>query len=68
MLNTSGWAFSILVEKDEAVRLAADRVGELATVVVADVAGRGTDEARDGVLLAELAHVELNHVVRRNRT
>ena len=50
-----------LVEEDEAVGLAADGVGELAAVVVADVAGRGADEPRDVVLLHELGHVELDH-------
>ena len=35
-----------LVEQDEPVGLAAHRLGELAAVVVADVAGRRADEPR----------------------
>ena len=47
-----------LVEEHDGVGPAADRLGELAALVVADVAGRGTDQARDRVLLGVLAHVD----------
>ena len=52
-----------LVEQDQAVGLAADGVGQLAAVVVADVSGRRADEAGDGVALHEFRHVEADHVV-----
>ena len=38
------------VKEDDGVGLAADGLGELAAVVVTDVAGRGTDEAGNIVL------------------
>ncbi|CAB4700066.1 unannotated protein [freshwater metagenome] len=47
-----------LVEQHDGVRAAAHRLGQLAALVVADVARRGPDQARDGVLLAVLAHVD----------
>ncbi len=47
-----------LVEEDDAVRAAPHRLGELAALVVAHVAGRRADEPRHGVLLHVLAHVE----------
>ena len=47
-----------LVEQHDAVRPAPDRLGQLAALVVADVAGRRTDEPRDRVLLGVLAHVD----------
>ena len=47
-----------LVEQDHAVRPAPHRLGQLPALVVADVAGRRADEARDGVLLHVLRHVE----------
>ena len=50
-----------LVQQDQAVRLAAHGVRQLAGVVVADVARRSADETRDVVLLHELRHVELDH-------
>ena len=50
-----------LVQKDEAVGLATYGVGELASVVVAHIARRRADEARDVVALHELGHVQLNH-------
>src|SRR4051794_20047315 len=52
-----------LVEEEHAVRLAAHGLGELAALVVADVARRGADEARDGVLLHVLRHVDAHHRV-----
>src|SRR5690625_29476 len=47
-----------LVEQDDGVGPAAHRLGELAALLVADVARRGTDEPRDRVLLGVLAHVD----------
>ncbi len=52
-----------LVEEDHGERLAAHLLGELATLLVADVARRRAEEPRDGVLLAELRHVELDQRV-----
>src|SRR5439155_24607130 len=52
-----------LVEQDDRVRLAAHSLRELAAFVVADVAGRRTDEPGHGVLLHVLLHVDLNHRV-----
>ena len=49
-----------LVEKDDRERLAADLLRELTALVVADVAGRSTEEARGRVLLRELGHIELD--------
>src|SRR3712207_992027 len=52
-----------LVEEDHGVGSAPDLLGELAALVVADVAGGRADEARDGVALLELAHVHPDHRV-----
>ena len=49
-----------LVEEHHGERLAAHRLGELAALVVADVAGRRADQAADRVLLHVLGHVELD--------
>src|SRR5690625_3248877 len=49
-----------LVEQHDGERLAAHLLGQFATLVVADVSGRGTEQARNGVLLTELGHVELD--------
>ena len=49
-----------LVEEDDAVRAAADALGELAAFVVADVAGGRSDEAGDVELLHVLRHVDLD--------
>src|SRR5699024_4197532 len=46
-----------LVEQDDGVRATTDRLGELAAFV-ADVDGRGTDEAGDRVHLTVLAHID----------
>ncbi|OQA08531.1 MAG: hypothetical protein BWY66_00947 [bacterium ADurb.Bin374] len=51
-------SFLDLVEKQDAVRLFADRVGELSTLLVSDVAGRRADQARDGVLFHIFTHIE----------
>ena len=63
MLNTSGCAFSISSRRSDRVRLAAHGLGELAALVVADVAGRRADEPGHGVLLHVLRHVDLDHRV-----
>ena len=50
-----------LVEQDHRVRAPPHRLGELAALFVADVAGRRADEARHGVLLHVLRHVDAHH-------
>ena len=50
-----------LVEQDHGVRTAADRLGQLAALLVADVAGRRADQPGHRVLLAVLAHVDAHH-------
>src|SRR5918996_69583 len=52
-----------LVEQDDRVVLAAHRLGQLTTLVEADIARRGPDEAADVVALHELAHVDLDERV-----
>ncbi len=47
-----------LVEEDHAVRPSADGLGELAALVVTDIAGRRSDQPGGGVALHELRHVE----------
>src|SRR5699024_9852002 len=47
-----------LVEQDDGVWATADRLGELAAFVVADVAGRSADETGDRVLLTVFAHID----------
>ncbi len=47
-----------LVEQNHAVRTPAHGLGEIAAFLVADVSRRRSDQARDGVLLHELAHVD----------
>ena len=47
MLHNVGCAF-YLVEQHNAVRLAAYLLGELPRLIIADVAGRRADDARDG--------------------
>ena len=50
-----------LVEQHHRVGPAAHRLGELAALLVADVAGRRADEPGHGVLLHVLAHVDADH-------
>src|SRR6202011_888203 len=50
-------------EQHDGVRLAPDRLSELATLLIADIAGRGTDQAADGVPLLVLTHVDPDHVL-----
>ena len=52
------------VDEDDRVRLPPDVLGELATLVVTDVARRSTDETSDRVLLRVLRTVDTNHGVR----
>ena len=47
-----------LVEQDDRVGPAAHRLGQLAALLVADVAGRRADQAGDRVLLHVLGHVD----------
>ena len=63
MLKTSGCAFSISSSRSDGVRPAAHGLGQLAALVVADVAGRRADEPGHGVLLHVLRHVDLDHRV-----
>ena len=58
MLSTSLSAFSHLVEQDDRVGALAHGLREHAALAEADVAGRRADEARHGVPLLELAHVD----------
>ena len=57
-LKTSGCAFSISSQQQHRVRAPAHGLRELARLLVADVARRSADQARHGVALLELAHVE----------
>ena len=52
-----------LVNEDDRVRLPTDVLRELATLVVADVARRSTDETSDRVLLRVLRTIDTNHGV-----
>ena len=52
-----------LVEQHHGVRVAADRLGELAALLVAHVSRRATDELGDLVLAGELRHVEADERV-----
>ena len=64
-LKTSVWAFSISSSRIDGVRAPAHGLGELAALLVADVAGRRADQPRDGVLLHVLRHVDADHRVLR---
>ncbi len=55
--------FLDFVEQNDGVRPAPDRFGELAGLLVADVAGRRADQPRHGVLLLILGHVDPDHRV-----
>ena len=59
--KTSPCAFSISSRRTTEYGPAADGLGELAALVVADVAGRRADEAGDGVPLLVLGHVDPDH-------
>ena len=60
-MKTSGVRLLDLVEEEHGVRTAAHRLGQLTTLLVADVPGRRTDEPRDRVPLLVLGHVEPDH-------
>ena len=60
-LNTSGVRLLDLVQQHHRVRPPAHGLGQLAALVVADVAGRRADQPRDGVLLHVLRHVDPHH-------
>ena len=51
-----------LVKEDHGVGLAPDGLGELASLLIAHVAGRGPDEPGDGELLHILGHVDAHQV------
>ncbi len=52
-----------LVEENNRERLAPHLLGELAALLVADVARRGTEQTRGGEAVVELAHVDLDERV-----
>src|SRR2546427_828497 len=58
-----GMSLFDLVEQDHAVGFSAHRLGEVAALLVADVAGRRADEARDRMLLHEFGHVDADEMV-----
>ena len=60
-LSTSGCAFSISSNSTTEYGPPPDGFGQLAALLVADVAGRRADQARDGVLLLVLGHVDADH-------
>src|SRR5690606_9267560 len=49
------------IHQHDTVGAATYCLGQLATLLETDVAGGRTDEARDGVLLTVLAHVDADH-------
>src|SRR5450432_4945398 len=50
-----------LIEQDDRVWSPAHGFGELSPLLIADVAGRRTDEPSDGVLLHVLGHIDAHH-------
>jgi hypothetical protein len=60
-LNTSAWAFSISSKRIDLIGSPPHRLGQHAALLVADIAGRGADQPRHGVLLHELGHVDAHH-------
>ena len=52
-----------LIEKHHGERLAADLLGQLAALVVADVSRRGAEQAGGGEAVVELAHVDLDEIL-----
>src|SRR6266540_6514304 len=63
MLKTSGCAFSISSKSRTEYGRRRTLLGELACLLVPDVARRSAHEPGDGVPLLELAHVEADHEV-----
>jgi hypothetical protein len=60
-LKTSGCACLDLVEQHHLVRAATGGFGQLAAFLVANIAGRRTDQPRHRELLHVLAHVDTRH-------
>ena len=52
-----------LIEQNDRVRVAADRFGQLAALLIADISRRRSDQSGHRVLLHVLAHVDAHHVV-----
>ena len=50
------------VEQHHGVRVLVDGVGQLAALVIADIAWRGADQAAHGMALHVLGHVEADHL------
>src|SRR3954447_17202525 len=63
VLKTSACAFSISSKRTTENGFSPPLLGHLPTLVVPDVAGRGTDEPRHGEPVVELAHVDLDEGV-----
>ena len=51
------------IEQDHTVRAAANRFGQLAAFLVADVSWRRSNQAADGVLFLVFAHIDADHGV-----
>ncbi len=62
-LKTSRWAFSISSKRITRIGPPANGFGQPAALFVADISGRCADQAGDGMLLHELAHVDADHGV-----
>ena len=54
-----------LIEQDHGIRLPAHRFGEVTALLIAHVAGRRTDQARDRMLFHEFRHVNADEMVLR---
>ena len=52
-----------LIKEHDRVRLTPDRLGELTTLIVADIARRCTDQTSGAKLLLILAHINTGHHV-----
>ena len=52
-----------LVKEDDGVGLAADGLGELAALLIADVAGRRSDQTGDAELLHVLGHIDADQIL-----
>ncbi len=50
--------FFDLIEQDHPVWAAAHSLGQLTTFFVANITGRGAEQARDGMLLPVFAHID----------
>ena len=56
-----GMRFFHLIEQYDRVGLTADRLGQLAALIVADVSGRRPNQTGDGVFLHIFAHIDPHH-------